>query len=427
MEKHTFATKITVSAASALVALLTVSSAMPCFADIVDANGNTIETITSGDFECSVMVDTENEGKYGICIEKYLGNATDVVIPDEIDDKEVIAFGDSAFAGNYTLKSVTLPVNLIGLGDFAFAECTALEKFITYEESIFFEAKDGVLYTKDGKTLVRYPLTKVQPDMVIEEGIEQIGSSAFAYSRVLETISLPKTIKSIGAAAFSDCVSLEEFEIPSSVTEISNFTFYRCVQLKKVNIPYGVTRIGDGAFSATALTEIQIPETCKSIGQAAFAATKMNSVTIPITVETIGSSAFGYNIDSSNNLYQRDDFVIYGSLGTAAATYAKDVEDGNHFEFISNGEVVTTVAEPDESSESDETKTVLTDADSNSTTAEGAADVTTAAAAPAEKKKDSVLGENKGLIIGVIAGGVVVLTGIIIAIVKVLRGGKESK
>ncbi len=86
--------------------------------------------------------------------------------------------------------------------------------------------------------------------LVIEEGITEIGHSAFyAYSSLknVETIILPETLEKIGAYAFA-----------------------RCNRLTKVYLPSNLKEIGEGAFAATNLRTISLPESVIEIGENAF-------------------------------------------------------------------------------------------------------------------------------------------------------------
>ena len=61
-----------------------------------------------------------------ISITGYLGDATQVVIPEKIDGYIVQSIGTSAFSGNETLERVILPFSLTTIESSAFHGCTAL-------------------------------------------------------------------------------------------------------------------------------------------------------------------------------------------------------------------------------------------------------------------------------------------------------------
>lgn len=300
---------------------------------------------SSGDYQYTILKSREDETVQAACIEAYTGSETEVVIPGEIDGLEVIALGDSAFAGNYTLKEVTLPASLEALGEFAFSECTALERFLVESPDSYFESRDGVLYADEGRYLARWPIASKPETVVVPEEVTAIGSTCFGYCKTLTSVTLPANLTSLGQAAFTDCTGLTEITVPQGVTEIPTYCFFRCSQLATVRLEGEVTKIGDAAFAVTALSEFEIPQSCVSVGQAAFAATKMKEITIPETLTGIGYSAFGYQIDSQNNLIADKEFVIHGKVGSEAQNYASDKESGNNFKFIAEGKMTTAAAD----------------------------------------------------------------------------------
>ena len=86
--------------------------------------------------------------------------------------------------------------------------------------------------------------------VVVPEGVEIIGNSAFSSCFSLERVVLPSTVKSIGVCAFASCRKLKEVKIPDGVTEIADETFEFCTELASVELPAGLTRIGNKAFYA---------------------------------------------------------------------------------------------------------------------------------------------------------------------------------
>ncbi len=396
---------------------------MLAFAEVKDENGNVIETVNCGEFEYSVMVDSEEGDGRAACVEKYNGSAEDVVIPEQMNGLTVIAIGDSAFAGNYTIRSVTLPSSLMGIGTHAFAECTALENYYVAENSAIFSSKDGVLYAHDDTWLVRYPIPKIPAELEIPEGVVLIGDNAFSYSDVLTSVKFPSTLKTIAAAAFSNDIALTEITIPETVTSIPDFCFYGCSALSSVTLHDNITGIGEGAFAMTALEKFTIPAACTYIDQIAFAQTKLSYIKIPSTVTEIGDLAFGYRLNVRDELAADQSFTIYGDIGSAAETYAKDVANGNLFNFIAIGDVanqttdVTTTAKsedaPDAADSTDETTTTTTKASESALTT-------------TEPAKAVLPSKTRNLMITVIACGAAVLIGIIAAIVAVLRKQKKS-
>ena len=100
--------------------------------------------------------------------------------------------------------------------------------------------------------------------LVVPEGVEYIGSSAFERCPQLNCVSLPNTLNVIHDHAFSSCTKLESITIPENVTYISSFAFYGCTKLQSVKLPAQLNHIGRCAFAnCPNLRDIEIPEGCK--------------------------------------------------------------------------------------------------------------------------------------------------------------------
>ena len=108
------------------------------------------------------------------------------------------SIGLSAFTGCRSLKEIALPasVRLIGIG--TFVNCVQLTRIEVDDKNQYFKSDDGVLFSKDGTTLICYP--EGRPD---------------------RTYRIPDCVTTINTYAFHHCVSLETLEIPNNVVNIA--------------------------------------------------------------------------------------------------------------------------------------------------------------------------------------------------------------
>lgn len=74
------------------------------------------------DFEYTVNDDG------GITINKYIGKAVDVVIPEKIDGKNITAIATAAFWRNDEIVTVTMPDTVTTIENTAFEQCSSLVK-----------------------------------------------------------------------------------------------------------------------------------------------------------------------------------------------------------------------------------------------------------------------------------------------------------
>ena len=130
--------------------------------------------------------------------------------------------------------------------------------------------------------------------IIIPEGVTSIGHYAFYNCLSLASISIPCSINSIGEHSFHLCRKLSSITIPINVIIISDYCFAECSSLSSVTIPEGVTMIGDYVFSGcSSLTSITIPEGVTNIGNGAFSCCSgLTSITIPEGVTNIRNETF---------------------------------------------------------------------------------------------------------------------------------------
>lgn len=134
--------------------------------------------------------------------------------------------------------------------------------------------------------------TKIK-ELVIEDGIEEIGGAAFR-NNLIDEVVIPDSVKTIGGGAFSNCDQLKKVTLSKNLTEIAPSVFYGC-PIQELTIPDGVTTIGMRAFQNTDIRSLTIPASVTEIKSNAFTNNKnLQDLVIPGTVKKIGKSAFSY-------------------------------------------------------------------------------------------------------------------------------------
>ena len=145
-----------------------------------------------------------------------------------------------------------------------------IAEYIVDESNPTYRSIDGNLYSKDGRTLIRYATGSSQTTFAVPSSVTKIEGYAFEGCYMLESISVPSSVTEIGEYAFANS-SLHEAILNYGVDVISSHMFYDCDSLVNVVIPVSVTEIEEYAFAGcSSLESIVIPASVKSIGDRAF-------------------------------------------------------------------------------------------------------------------------------------------------------------
>ena len=178
------------------------------FKDLAICNGTKISVELSDTCSTDAKYFAYEEVEGGISITGYsIEGGLDVVIPSNINGKQVVAIATEAFQ-NKQLTSVIIPNSVTNIYVHAFSS---------------------------------NQLTSV----TIPTSVTSIGHSAF-YGNKLTSVTIPNSVTSIGDYAFQSN-QLTSITIPSSVTSIGGYAF-KSNQLTSVTIPSSVTSIGKWAF-----------------------------------------------------------------------------------------------------------------------------------------------------------------------------------
>lgn len=273
---------------------------------------------------------------YKVVITRYTGDATEVVIPDELDGRPVAYLGPEIFYENDALTSVTIPTGVtVDYFGNPFQHCSSLTTINIAPEDPVLKIVDGALINKTEKRLICYPLGLGITSCDVPEGIEMVGSGAFANCTTLTSITLPDSVREIGTGAFENCTGLTFVTLPDSVKEIGFGAFDGCSNLCSINIPDGVTVINSYSFSdCTDLSSISIPNGVTEIGDRAFyRCTKLDEVFIPASVKSIGEHAFDYYFGGSRLSLGMAGYYPCCTLVVVRNSYAERYASSNGIPF----------------------------------------------------------------------------------------------
>ena len=148
-------------------------------------------------------------------------------------------------------------------------------------------------------------------EVVIEDGVTEIGKDVFQGCVGLTKVAIPDSVKKIGTWSFYMCKGLKNVDIPANMEigdssfrqsgleqvtvsggSVGNYAFHRNESLETINID--CETIGDEAFSGCdSLTNITLGSSVKTLGRAVFyTCDALERVEIPSTVTDIGEKTF---------------------------------------------------------------------------------------------------------------------------------------
>lgn len=261
------------------------------------------------------------------------GSPTSITVPSQHNGKPVTAIADEGlrhrssgsgmglFGGSpAALKTIILPESIESIGENAFYAQWKLESITVDANNNHFCSIDGVLFTKDVTTLIRYPANKSGATYVIPNTVTTIVNAGFQKAEKLEDITIPNGVTFIGLNAFSTCINLKNVVIPNSVVTLGPSAFYDCEKLETIVIGNSVTAIQSATFSGCAsLFSITLGDAVEVIETNAFyKCNELKSITFPKNVNSIHNQAFfvaenveEINVDSDNQTYSSIDGVLY--------------------------------------------------------------------------------------------------------------------
>ncbi len=216
------------------------------------------------------------------------------VIPDSVR-----ILGEE-FLSSYGTGEFVIPANLTYADGRTFSGLTNITNFVVEEDNEYFSVVDGVLYSKDGTTLLSSPgaIDKGENETWdTPDELTKIGDYAFYRSYDLSSIELPEGIEEVGESAFEGCSGLTSVVLPQEVTVIDDKAFRFCDDLQEINFPDGLKSIGDYSFyKCESLLSINLPESLTVLGEYAFYDCIGTSIEkLPKSIAVIGDYAFGFS------------------------------------------------------------------------------------------------------------------------------------
>ena len=132
----------------------------------------------------------------GTCTLTGPGNCTDtcIVIPEKSPAGDIVTtVAERAFYGCTFINAIQIPSTVLNIGNMAFANCTSLVYISVSQDNQSYKDAGGVLYSKDGSSLILYPSAKGGSSVTISNSVTKIADMAFYKCDALRVISYDGT------------------------------------------------------------------------------------------------------------------------------------------------------------------------------------------------------------------------------------------
>lgn len=221
-----------------------------------------------------------------------------------------ISIGKYAFSACYSLRTITIPKEIVSIGLSAFQHCYSLIAAIIPNTTTYLGL--GLFYECNSLSIVS-----------LSTGITTMNTQLFHNCNSLKTITIPDSVTNVGQQNFSGCTSLKLVIIPTSITKISDRAFSSCYSLSTINIPNTVATLEEEVFSS-----------CKSLN---------STITIPDGVTRLELQTFYYcysliSVIISKNLTYIDSNVFKSCYSLSKLEFkgvtAPTARDNSWFENI---------------------------------------------------------------------------------------------
>ncbi len=162
-----------------------------------------------------------------------------------------------------------------------------------------YKSKDGVLFSKDGKTLLCYPRKRKAKTYKIPKGVRTIGVYAFDYMfgkgyDHLKKITMPDSVRVIKSRAFYHLSDVKIMRLSKNLKRIEKDAFFVGCDIMSLKLPDSLVYIGDLSFGNIKGT-IVIPKNVKEIGSFSVPPKVKKVVVKSKKIKSISKKAFTWN------------------------------------------------------------------------------------------------------------------------------------
>ena len=194
-------------------------------------------------------------------------------------NSNLTTIGDNVF-NNIGITTITIPVNLSSIPSTVFSSCPKLSEIKVDSGNQNYCAVDGVLFSRDEKTLISYPAAK-EGTYTIPSGTTTINTFGFARCTKLTGLTVPASVQTVGVCGFAGDTILTNVTFWGESPTFGASNFSNCPALTDIAF-YGSTPPASVGFSGyTTPVKIHVPDGETSVYTSVFQSeVNANQVTI---------------------------------------------------------------------------------------------------------------------------------------------------
>ena len=233
-------------------------------------------------------------------------NISSVTLPSGLQK-----IGHEAFFGCGKLSNISVGQNVTEIGYNAFGNCDGLAEIIVAAQNANYATEDGVLYTKNKKTLLCYPSGKTATSFTVNTACTQLSNYAFENNPNLQTLNL-NNVNTINSYAIINCSELATINAPKT-----NYIYSAGIAATKATEAEDLV-VGRVLYKKTSAGEtVKVDNSIESIAPYAFVGNdSVKKVVLGERISDICSYAFsGCSTLENIEIYNLNEVV---SLGTGA-------------------------------------------------------------------------------------------------------------
>lgn len=166
---------------------------------------------------------------------------------------DVVRIEKDAFLNCSSLRSIVIPASVNDI--VPSAGCTSLENISVSEANTAFASRDGVLMSRDGRSILWFPMSK-RGEYSLPATVTAVGAYAFRDCSI-EKFVFPAGLAKIGECAFYNS-KVKEVVLPSTLKLLPTGVFQKCASLKTVRLGDDVELLSDRVFDGCPLADLYI-------------------------------------------------------------------------------------------------------------------------------------------------------------------------